>query len=415
MRELSTTNTPGSSANTEGDFDRALDYSKKSVEMSPGEGELLDTLAHCYAAKKDFDNAVKYQTRAVELDPGSLQIRRSLDEFRKARIKRKRRKKLSRCRRQGALPAPLRKQAERRTSASLTPVSHENRPLGDVRLAVEDRGSAVARQPVLLLVHGFPLDHTMWQSQTRLLRSLGRVVAPDLRALAAVRTRPGRPPGRDCGSKWRTYADDLNALLDRLEIDRPIVFCGLSMGGYIAWQFCAKYARAHVRPWWFATRVRSPTRRKPPPARMELAKRVLAEGIEPVAAAMLPKFFGPVHGRQAKHRASRKPDSDSSRASPAGVAAALGAMASRPDMTDSLAEIRVPTLVVVGEHDAISPVEEMRGIAERIPGAEFAVIPGGRHMSPLENPASSVGQLPAAGKHVCCAVKQRQPVASSCD
>lgn len=70
-------------ANTEGDLDRALDYSKKSVEMSPGEGELLDTLAHCYAAKKDFENAVKYQTRAVELDPSSAAIRRSLEDFRK--------------------------------------------------------------------------------------------------------------------------------------------------------------------------------------------------------------------------------------------------------------------------------------------------------------------------------------------
>ena len=69
--------------NTEGDLDRALDYSKKSVEMAPGEGELLDTLAHCYAAKKDFDNAVKYQTRAVELDPSSAAIRRSLEDFRK--------------------------------------------------------------------------------------------------------------------------------------------------------------------------------------------------------------------------------------------------------------------------------------------------------------------------------------------
>jgi tetratricopeptide (TPR) repeat protein len=72
-------------ANTEGNLDRALDYSQKAVEMSPGEGELLDTLAHCYAAKKDFENAVKYQTKAVEFDPGSSQIRRSLEEFRKAR------------------------------------------------------------------------------------------------------------------------------------------------------------------------------------------------------------------------------------------------------------------------------------------------------------------------------------------
>ena len=121
--------------------------------------------------------------------------------------------------------------------------------------------------------------------------------------------------------------------------------------------------------------------------RMELTKRVLAEGIEPVAAAMLPKLFGPeTVAKQLPCIADTGGAID--RASPAGVAAALGAMAGRPDMTASLADIRVPTLVVVGEHDVISPVEEMRGIAERIPGAEFVVIPGAGHMSPLENPAA---------------------------
>jgi Tfp pilus assembly protein PilF len=73
--------------NTEGDLDRALEYAHKAVEMTPEvpeKGGLLDTLAHCYAAKKDFENAVKYQTRAAELDPHSQQIRRALAEYRKA-------------------------------------------------------------------------------------------------------------------------------------------------------------------------------------------------------------------------------------------------------------------------------------------------------------------------------------------
>lgn len=71
-------------ANTEGDLDRATDYAKKAVDMAPDDGEVLDTLGHCYAAKKDFENAVKTQARAVELDPGSMQIRLALEDFRKA-------------------------------------------------------------------------------------------------------------------------------------------------------------------------------------------------------------------------------------------------------------------------------------------------------------------------------------------
>jgi pimeloyl-ACP methyl ester carboxylesterase len=74
-------------------------------------------------------------------------------------------------------------------------------------------------------------------------------------------------------------------------------------------------------------------------------------------------------------------------APPEGVAAALRGMAARPAFTDSLPRIEVPTLVVVGEHDAISTAEEMRGIAAAIPGAEFVVVAGAGHMSPLEGAA----------------------------
>lgn len=78
--------------NTEGDLDRALEYAHKAVELLPDRGGLLDTLAHCYAAKKDFTNAVKYQSRAAELDPHSQQIRKALDQYRQALDESQRRK-----------------------------------------------------------------------------------------------------------------------------------------------------------------------------------------------------------------------------------------------------------------------------------------------------------------------------------
>ncbi len=264
---------------------------------------------------------------------------------------------------------------------SQTPGSVKTVSLGDVRLAVEVCDASRSQsEPALLLVHGFPLDHTMWQPQIDYFGSHGRVIAPDLRGFGDSSIATGSPVS------MVTYADNLNALLDRLEIDRPIVFCGLSMGGYIAWQFCARYASRLAALLVCDTRSIADTPQAAA-GRMELTKRVLAEGIEPVKAAMMPKFFGP------ETVAKRLPciaDTAAAieRASPAGVAAALGAMAGRPDMTPSLTDIRVPSLVVVGEHDVISPVEEMRGIAERIPGAEFVVIPGAGHMSPLENPAA---------------------------
>jgi pimeloyl-ACP methyl ester carboxylesterase len=73
-------------------------------------------------------------------------------------------------------------------------------------------------------------------------------------------------------------------------------------------------------------------------------------------------------------------------ARPAGVAAALRGMAQRVDATPWLSEIRVPTLVVCGQEDAIATVSEMEGLARAIPQAQFAVIPACGHMAPLEDP-----------------------------
>src|SRR5689334_1088803 len=96
----------------------------------------------------------------------------------------------------------------------------------NVRLNVVERG----RGTPLLLVHGYPLDHSMWRGQIDGLSDVCRVIAPDLRGFGASEVTAGTVT-------MEQMADDAAALLDAQKINDPIVFCGLSMGGYVAWQF----------------------------------------------------------------------------------------------------------------------------------------------------------------------------------
>ena len=82
----------------------------------------------------------------------------------------------------------------------------------------------------VVLVHGFPMDHTIWQSQIDALSSHYRVIAPDLRGF-------GDSLGELENVSMRQYADDLGEMLDALKVDEPIALAGLSMGGYIALEF----------------------------------------------------------------------------------------------------------------------------------------------------------------------------------
>lgn len=242
---------------------------------------------------------------------------------------------------------------------------------GAVELNVTLRGHGAP----ILLVHGFPLDHTMWAGQFAALAETHRVIAPDLRGFGVSQVTAGTV-------SMEQMADDLAALLDALEIDQPIVLCGLSMGGYVAFQFWRKYAARLQKLILCDTRA-APDTPQAAQGRLELAAKVEASGTGILAETMIPKLFAP--------RSAARVDLQHEvilRTPPQGAAAALRGMAARADARPWLAEIQLPTLVVVGEHDAISPVDEMRTIAEGISGAELVVVPGVGHMAPLEDPVT---------------------------
>lgn len=260
----------------------------------------------------------------------------------------------------------------------------------------------------LLLVHGFPLDHTMWAEQIDAFSKQYRVIAPDLRGFGGekgdksnLRKAPSGPSqkiglipffaagGKDNASPRVTmeqFADDLAALLDALEIREPVVLCGLSMGGYIAFHFCRKYA-ARLRGLILCdTRVVADSP-EGAAARRVMADRVIAEGPTPLVEAMLPRLFAEATRRQ-RPEVIEGLRRVMMATSPQAIAAAAIGMAERPDMTAVLSQIQCPTLVVVGQEDASAPPAEMQGIAQAIPGARFVEIPDAGHMSPVENPAA---------------------------
>lgn len=243
----------------------------------------------------------------------------------------------------------------------------------------EGPGAGAGTGPILLFVHGFPLNHAMWREQVEHFRSSHRVVVPDLRGFGLSQVTPGTV-GMD------RFASDLNGLLDAMQVDEPIVLCGLSMGGYIAFQFVEKHAARLGGLVLCDTRAAADT----PDARTgraQLAADVLANGPGPAVDAMLPRLCGPKTLAERPGILALLRETILGNA-PAGIAAALGGMAGRPDMRPLLPTIAVPTLVLVGADDVISPPTEMRGMADAIPGAEFVTIAGAGHMAPMEDPAA---------------------------
>ena len=242
-----------------------------------------------------------------------------------------------------------------------------------VNLNVIERG---AGRP-LLLVHGFPLDHTMWQAQIEELAADAHVLAPDLRGFGAS----------DAGSEiilMEDFADDLAALLDARAIVEPVVFCGLSMGGYIAWQFFQRH-RQRVRALILCDTRAAADTPAAAAARLTNAERALTEGVGFLAEAMLEKLFS-AHTRRQRPELVESTRQGMLAARSEGVAAALRGMAVRPDAYAWLAAMDVPALVICGSEDAISTPEEMRGIADRLPQARFVEISQAGHMSPVEQP-----------------------------
>ncbi|MBX3393922.1 MAG: alpha/beta fold hydrolase [Phycisphaerae bacterium] len=245
----------------------------------------------------------------------------------------------------------------------------ERMKVNGVELSFEHHG----RGTPVLLVHGFPLSSALWQSVISPLAKRHWVIAPDLRGMGQSEAT--------ADASMETYADDLSGLLDGLGSKEPVALVGLSMGGYIAFEFFRRN-RDRVRAMVLAdTRAEADTP-EAAKARLETAEKVLREGSGVVVDAMTPKLFA----KSASKALVEQWRAIMLATKPMGVAAALRAMSARADSTNTLPEIRVPALVLVGEEDAITPPATARTMHAGIAGSQIKLIPDCGHMSPVEKP-----------------------------
>ncbi len=250
--------------------------------------------------------------------------------------------------------------------------------LDGISVSLVDEGSPAAEE-VLLFVHGFPLDHSMWRGQLGELAKDFRCLAPDLRGFGASSVTPGTVT-------MTRLADDLDLLLKKLQLSPAVTLCGLSMGGYVAWEMWQRHRERLQRLIICDSRAEADSV-EVARGRQLMALQVEQDGMQGVADTMIPKLFA-ADSQQQQAGLIDSVRHVMDRLDPRGVAAAQRGMAERRDFSDRLGEIDLPTLVICGEQDSITTCDEMRHLAERLPHGQFVEIPSAGHLAPLEQPAA---------------------------
>jgi 3-oxoadipate enol-lactonase len=232
------------------------------------------------------------------------------------------------------------------------------------------------RNQAVIFIHGFPYDSSMWENQIENLKNDYYCIAYDLRGLGESYVGDGQYTMEAC-------ADDLFSIIDELKLIKPVV-CGLSMGGYIALRAAEKDQER------FAAMILCDTRSDGDDNAGKLKR---AAGINQINRDGLISFTDPFVTNCFAEETPKSNEkmfltvlNKTHKHDPIGVKGAMIAIMSRTETTAFLPRIKIPVLLLCGSFDKLTPPLLMRGMAEKIPGSEFAIIPQAGHMTPLENP-----------------------------
>lgn len=249
---------------------------------------------------------------------------------------------------------------------------------GDAEIFYEILGSG----PPVVLLHPFPVDHEFWKPAAQALLPRYQVVLPDLRA-------HGESGAGDGAVTMEKHSADLARVLDQEGIGRA-AFAGVSIGGYVLFEFWRKYRGRVAALALCNTRAQSdaPLERA---KRLQSANDILHRGTEPFFEGMRLKVMGPtthrtrpdlVHGAMAMMR----------KMSPEDVSQVQQGMAKRPDSVETLRSINVPALIVTGDEDNMTGLPDAELMRRHIAGSSLQVVPRAAHYSPWEQP-EEVGRL----------------------
>lgn len=250
--------------------------------------------------------------------------------------------------------------------------------INNFSIGYDDHG---AGQPIIFL-HAFPLNRQMWDADVRSLLTQGALQG-QFRLVSLDWPGFGESDIVNDVSTMEEFADIVAQMMDTLGMQQAIL-CGLSMGGYAAFAFLRKYPERLAGLILADTRPGADT----PEAqanRENVARIALDEGTEAIANMQLPRVISD-YTRQHEPQVEAYVRQMINAATPQGIAAASLGMAQRQDSTDLLSSISVPTLVIVGEQDALTPPAVAQAYAAQIPNAQYTTIPYAGHLSNLEQP-----------------------------
>jgi 3-oxoadipate enol-lactonase len=231
--------------------------------------------------------------------------------------------------------------------------------------------------PAVMLLHGYPLDHSIWNPIVPLLTRDARLIMPDLRG-------HGKSPSPEGVYSMKEMAGDLLRLMGALKVDK-VILVGHSMGGYVAESLLHQYPHKVSGLALVASRAKADSKEKIV-ERLRTAEQVLKSGVDAVTDSMLAKLTS-------KPSLQLELKKIMMEASPMGVAGSLRGIAEREDATAWLPKVIIPSLVVAGEIDQIVPLEESRSLAELIPDCELVIAKDCGHMPMMESPGLTAGAL----------------------
>jgi 3-oxoadipate enol-lactonase len=241
---------------------------------------------------------------------------------------------------------------------------------------LEAKPAAAARaRGALVLLHAFPLNARMWERQLALANEGWRVLVPQLRGFDGG----AEPPAKSMDD----YAGDVIDLLDSLHVDEAVIG-GLSMGGYIAFAVL-RHASRYVHALILADTKSEADSPEAVEGRKRLLRTAQEKGAAAVADEMLPKLLGGTTQRERPGVVEKVRQLVLSNSTDA-IAGAIRALMSRPDSTPLLTTIHVPTLILVGAEDTVTPPSNAEAMHHSIAGSELVRIPAAGHLANLEQP-----------------------------
>jgi 3-oxoadipate enol-lactonase len=220
----------------------------------------------------------------------------------------------------------------------------------------------------LVLIHGFPLDHTSWNDAASLLENHFDLILPDLRGF-------GQSTTVETPYTVSDMADDLAGLLDHLKIEK-VVLAGHSMGGYVALAFAKKYPQ-RVSGLGLISSQAAADSPEGKDRRYQTAADVAQKGVGIVADAMTPKL-------SANARVQTFVRAVIEQQSPSAVIGALKAMAEREDVMAYLSAITFPVTLIHGGADLLIPIVRAQEIKAALPSAQLVALQDAGHMPMME-------------------------------